>query len=138
MTPITYEFNTARALGTTTSFADYVTCKPHICCGWMPIHKDEPPTYKLRTQKTWSIKPISWHVNACFVHRVDGKYKLVYFRKDEIITFEFRKQHGVLPEWLAILVVDKNSCSVPGYGWWKKRVEGMANKPKLVWDWAHE
>ena len=79
-------------------------------CGWMDLHVDEP--YEHEPQKVWTIEVVEIDPDAMFVHRIGGKFVIEQLSKGDIISFDYRKWHGLLPKEIA--------KSLDGKRYWKK------------------
>lgn len=133
MKPIPYSHYTkTNNVKANSNFADYVTHKPYVSCGWMDFHNDKEDW----TRKTnYCIKVHYVHPNAVFVHNVDGNYVLEELSTGSEITFNHKKMHALLPRKLAEKIVSENRINIPGYRKWVKKIDGNAFKAKLIWEW---
>ena len=130
----TYNYAAARKFKASSNFADYVTCKPNICCGWMDMHIDEK--FDNRMADYFIIKIVKAHHNAILVYKDDNnRYTATSLTEGEIYTIPYRKPHGVVPKRLADLMVKHNRLNVKGYKQWKNAIDGKLCKPKVIWEW---
>lgn len=129
-----YNYDAAKKFNATSNFADYTTCKPNICCGWMDMHIDEKVDDRM--SHYFIIKIVKAHHNAILVYKDDNnRYTATSLTEGEIYTIPYRKPHGVVPKRLADLMVKNNRINVKGYRKWKNAIDGKLCKPKVIWEW---
>lgn len=120
----------------TGNFADYQTCAPHVCCGWMDLHEDigygvtpESPDFLIR--------PLCWDEQAVLVITDDqNKFQLVY-RTSEPVRFNGTRLHGLVPLAVGQELVERQDTDGPLYAVFLTMAEDDQTRPKLVWDWLN-
>jgi hypothetical protein len=131
-----YNYDNSKKYNATSNFADYVTVKPYVCCGWMDMHIDEK--YDKHASDYFIIKIIKAHSNAILVYKDDNnRYTSTSLTEGEIYKIPYRKYHGVIPKRLAKLIVEQNKINVKGYRQWKHKIDGKICKPKVIWEWVY-
>ncbi|MCC5611434.1 hypothetical protein LC612_33010 [Nostoc sp. CHAB 5834] len=113
---------------TSANFADYDTCAPHVCCGWMDLHEDlgfgvtkESPYFSFRA-KYWDPDAYLVATNA------NDDFYLVP-RTTEVVTIDATKPHALLPKEMAMLLIATQDPDQEG------EMVTYRTAPKLVWDW---
>lgn len=130
-----YNYDDAKKFNATSNFADYITHKPNICCGWMDIHVDEK--FNKNASDYFIIKIVKAHYNAILVYKDENnRYNSTSLKEGEIYIIPYRKPHGLVPKRLADLIVKHNRVNVKGYKQWKNAIDCKLCKPKVIWEWV--
>lgn len=119
----------------TGNFADYETCKPYVCCGWMDVHDD---SYAGATEENpyFVIIPVYWNSRAVLLVTDDDGWIVTIPRTiNDQVVFNARKKHGLYPSNLAKKILENQSWELPEVKKFNKSLgyEDPIHTPKLVW-----
>lgn len=122
--------------GLTSNFADYDTCAPHVCCGWLSLHHDIG--YGATWDSPWlTLEPLFWDPDAVFV-ATDELGRFVEIPREQTkIRFLGTRLHGLLPRKVADEVLRLQSAEGPLLAAFEKNLEPILTSPKMIWVW-HE
>ena len=131
----------------TFNYADYLTEKALVCCGWMDIHEDSDNLGDSRNP-VFSVDPLYWDSEAVFIIRPAKKWhklSLADFNSrkrvpgikytEEGFSFDATKYHGLVTSCVAKKLTDDLSYE------FSSEYKNFANScsqitaPKLVWKW---
>ena len=134
--------------------ADYSTCRPYVCCGWMELHSDIGSGASF-VDPFFYIKPIYWSRFAYLVVTgKDGKFHVcskfdylnrkkidgIYYNKDSL-GFDATKLHGLVSKNVARILNGKKSTDDSLGDVYEKfsdrcgDVWDGSNFVKMIWEW---
>jgi hypothetical protein len=123
----------------TGNWADYSTCKPYVCCGWMDYHIDDDYSGTSRSDPYFSITPKYWHKDAVLlVTNKNNKIVKVPRTLEKTITFNARKVHGLYPKHIAKVILKEQTWKVKDVQLFDKLIKDTIFFPKLVWEFSEE
>ena len=115
-----------------------------VCCGWMDLHIDE----QFGESDECVIKVHDADEGAVFVHKVGGVFVKESLESEKVVTFNYRRYHGVVPSHIADTLCGKRSHKgCKEYDEWFKNTLPLTyhkdcvsyqEKPVLVWEWLIE
>jgi len=120
----------------TENVADYNTCAPHTCCGWMDLHSDLDYGVTAEAPHFW-IRPLYWDEDAVLIATNEDDQFYLIERTADIVCFNGIKPHGLVPHAVGKALLDAQSTDTPLYQLFEKLVcfDGRF-RPKLIWDWT--
>lgn len=119
---------------TTCNFADYDTCAPYVCCGWMDLHDDAGYGVS-EASPEFVIEPLFWAPEAVFiVTDAAGRFVEVP-RAPGFVRFNGMELHGLMPRDVADEVLKQQSTLGPLYQEFDRGLAFDRVPPKLVWRW---
>ena len=120
----------------TENVADYNTCAPHVCCGWMDLHSDLDYGVTPEAPHFW-IRPLYWDEAAVLVATDDDHRFYLIERTAERVCFNGIRLHGLVPRPVGEALVRDQTPDTPLYQMFEQLVcfDGRF-RPKLVWDWT--
>lgn len=120
--------------GLSRNFADYSTCAPHVCCGWMDLHDDNDYGVSGDSPE-FVIEPLYWAPDAVFVVTdAEGNFVEVP-RQPGLVRFSGLDLHGLMPRDVAEEVLLLQSTLGPLYQAFERGLAHEAVLPKMVWRW---
>lgn len=118
----------------TSNFADYGTCAPFICCGWMDMHEDNGYGVSEESPE-FVLDPVYWALDAVFIV-TDAEGRLVEVpRQPGRIRFNGMELHGLMPREVADEVLAQQSTLGPLYQAFDQGLAFESVSPKMVWRW---
>lgn len=118
----------------TGNYADYVLCKPHVCCGWMDLHSDDD--YGVTEEQPYfRIKPLYWDSNARLVVTNDKGLFVALEPTLQVIVFNGMRLHGLVPVEVAEELVERQDTNGKLYNLLTLITQDSECNPKMIWDW---
>lgn len=128
-----YKFcNSHKAM--TGNYADYVLCKPHVCCGWMDLHSDDDYGVT-EEQQYFRIKPLYWDSDARLVVTNDKGLFIALQPTLQVIVFNGMRLHGLVPVEVAEELVERQDTNGKLYMLLTLITQDSECNPKMIWDW---
>ncbi len=118
---------------------DYSTCAPHVCCGWLEMHKlseQEPGTAPL----LWFV-PLYWNLDSkCIIASAAGGFEEYAFNDSRPMVYDANVLIGFMPRHVADAILVAQSLDVPEYRSFLTSVQTFEARvrPQAVWDWTDE
>lgn len=118
----------------TGSYADNLTCAPHVCCGWMDLH-DDTDYGVTPEQPDFLIEPLYWDEAAVLVVTDEDQLFRLIERAEGPIRFNGTRPHGLVPRSVGDELVARQDEDGPLYRLFLEMTHQAQTRPKLVWKW---